>query len=188
MQERNIPLAILTADKRGEKTEDVVKFVAENDVSHVFANYEYEVDELRRDIKVARHLAKGEGGGARFELRHDQTVIEPGALHTGAGTPMKVFTPYHRAWVEEVKENPSYLDLVPEPEPNDESVKKTFKKLFATEVPGLPESKQYASEEDQKRIRGLWPAGTEAGMKRLEDFLQTKVRSCVRCHGTSAAD
>jgi len=175
LEAKNIPLAMVTAKERGEKTEDVLRFVRENGVSHVFANYEYEVDELRRDISVARHLAKEAKGEVKFELRHDQTVMEPGALKTGSGGPMKVFTPYHKAWLAEVGENPSLLDELPEPEGNDAKAKEQFKHLFESQVPGLPESKKFGSDEDRDRIRGMWPAGTEAGMKRLRDFLQNKV-------------
>lgn len=35
LQKKNIPLAMVTAEERGEKVDDVVKFVKDNDISHV---------------------------------------------------------------------------------------------------------------------------------------------------------
>lgn len=175
LEEKHIPLAIVTADERAEKTERVKQFCEENDVSHVFANYEYEIDELRRDIKVAKHVQ--EAKDLSFELLHDQTVVEPGYLRTGGGGPHKVFTPYHKAWLSLLKESPEYLDLSDPPEANDKKAAESLKKLFGCKIPELPESKQFASEDEKERIRKLWPAGNEAGMKRLDDFLDKKVRA-----------
>ena len=83
LHEKNIPLAIVTADERGQKTDKVMQFVKDHDVSHVFANIEYEVDELRRDIKVAKHML--EQKDLTFDALHDQTVVKPGVIVTGSG-------------------------------------------------------------------------------------------------------
>ena len=48
----------------------------------VYANIEYEVDELRRDITVC-NLAKDNGIVATFV--HDKLVVEPGLLSTKQG-------------------------------------------------------------------------------------------------------
>ena len=174
MEEKHIPLAVITAKERNGKRKDVLDFLIENDISHVFANYEYEVDELRRDISVVKHL-KDAGKDISMQLLHDQTVIEPRQIKTGAGTPAKVFTPYHKSWLAELAEDPSYLDTVPLPEANDKKAASEFKKLFETKVPDMPESKQYANDEEKERIRKLWPPGNEAGMRRLDKFLHDKV-------------
>lgn len=174
LQKKNIPLAILTAGKRKEKSSKVQDFVKEYDVSHVYANMEYEVDELRRDIDLASKFQDGKEG-VSFEVLHDQTVVVPGELKTGAGGPHKVFTPYHRAWLVETKKNPELLDLVSPPEANDDKAKEDFKALFVTKIPEIPEEKQFASKEDRDRIRKLWPAGHDAAMERLQNFLQNKV-------------
>lgn len=186
LQEKNIPLAIVIAKERAEKTEDVMQFVKDHDVSHIYANIEYEVDELRRDIKVAKHVKDTKD--LSFDALHDQTVVRPGDLTTGSGGPMKVFTPYHKAWLAETKDNPSLLDLVPPPQGNDKKASKEFKDLFDSKVPDLPESKQYSSKEDQDRIRKLWPAGHDAGIKRLHDFLDKKVATYAENRSKPALD
>lgn len=174
LQKKNIPLAILTAEERGEKSSKVQEFVEKHDISHVYANMEYEVDELRRDIDLVSKFQDSKEG-VSFEVLHDQTVVIPGELKTGAGGFHKVFTPYHRAWLVETKKNPELLDLVSPPEANDETAKETYKDLFETKMPETPKEKSFASNEERDRIRKLWPAGHDAAMERLQDFLQNKV-------------
>jgi deoxyribodipyrimidine photo-lyase len=171
LQDKNIPMPIVVAEERAQKTDKVMQFIKDNDISHVFANFEYEIDEIRRDIKIARHI--NDEQDVSFDLFHDQTVLEPGLLKTGAGTPMKVFTPYHKAWLAETKKDPSHLDLSPPPEPNDK--KNLDKNLFDTKLPTLPKNKDFSNDEERKRIRDLWPAGHEAAVKRLKHFLSTKI-------------
>ncbi|KAI9716756.1 MAG: hypothetical protein M1828_007563 [Chrysothrix sp. TS-e1954] len=184
---KNIPLALVTAKERKEKVQDVLEFAKEHDVSHIYANIEYEVDELRRDCKLLRHLGDA-GKDVLFTALHDQTVVKPSELKTGGGGPHKVFTPYHRAWLETVRKQPKLLETVPDPEGNDKSATQDFKKLFDSKVPELPESKQYASADDQKRIRKLWPAGHSAGMERLEHFLTKKVEDYAVTRSEPAKD
>jgi deoxyribodipyrimidine photo-lyase len=62
---------------------------------------------------------------------------------------MKVFTPYHKAWLAETKEDPSLLDLVPAPKGNDNSAVREFSDLFESKIPGLPRSRQYSSNDEQ---------------------------------------
>ncbi|KAK5164287.1 uncharacterized protein LTR77_009981 [Saxophila tyrrhenica] len=186
LEEKNIPLAVLEVEKRSQKTETVMRFVEENDVSHVFANMEYEVDELRRDIDMMKRVQEKEG--VSFEVLHDQTVVTPGELKGQGGGPMKVFTPYHKAWLKETKAEPGLLDTVPAPEGNDEKALEQFKKLVETKVPEMPESKQFASDEERQRLRKLWPAGHEAGMKRLHHFLDKKVSDYAAHRSEPARD
>lgn len=184
MHALDIPLVILVAEKRGEKGAKMLDFIKEQDVSHVFANIEYEVDELRRDINVMENLNEG----ASFHLMHDQTVMEPKALKSGSGGPMKVFTPYHKAWLAEVAKDPSLLDVVDLPAANDKKAKTECKALFNSQIPPLPDAKQFSSAKEQTRMRKLWPAGHQAGMDRLRNFLDTKVQTYKRDRSTPAAD
>src|ERR1700742_914134 len=128
LKELGIPLVFLEASERDELVQTIVNFIRENDVSHVYANYEYEIDELRRDIKVLED-AIGDGSEAqdfRLSLHHDQTVMEPGTMLTGAGKAMKVFTPYHRAWLAEVKANPDLIDTMTPPSKNSGEAKENL--------------------------------------------------------------
>lgn len=180
----HIPLVILEAKERGDKGSKVLELVKEQEVSHVYANIEYEVDELRRDLDFFDRL----GDGQQFVLHHDQMIVEPGKLRTGAGGPMQVYTPYHKAWLAEVSSDPELLDTLPPPQANDKSVSSDLKKLFKQPLPKIPESKKFDSEEDRKRIRKLWPAGHEAGMKRLREFFDKKVETYAQNRSNPAAD
>lgn len=185
MGEKNVPLAILTADDRSQKSDKILDFVKEHDISHVYANFEYEVDELRRDIDLAEKLKEKSIG---FELYHDQTVVVPGELSTGAGGPMKVFTPYHKAWLAETKDDSSLLDLAGQIEGNDASAKKDFSNLFDNAIPEPAKNKQFASSEERDRVRKLFPAGHSAGIDRLKHFLSEKVSDYAAHRSEPALD
>lgn len=163
----NIPLVIVEADGRADIVPSAVKFLKDNDVSHVFANYEYEVDELRRDIKFVQQ-SKDQ---AVASLHHDQTVIEPGTMTTDSGGPMKVFSPYHRKWLAEVSASPDLLNTIPAPSKVDSKLSKSVSSLFGSKVPKAPANKKFASDDERDRIRNLWPAGHSAGLQRMDKFI-----------------
>lgn len=177
----NIPLVFVTAKGRKEIVPSIVDFIKSNDASHIFANFEYEVDEIRRDIKVLEQI----GGDAQVSLHHDQTVVEPGSVKTGSGGPLKVFTPYHRQWLGIVKDSPELLDTVPGPEKQAKSPE--FKGGSST-APSVPENKQFDSDETKKRIRKLWPAGHEAGIKRLKHFINDKIEDYAATRSDPSKD
>ena len=171
LEKLNIPLLTIEADGRKEIVPSAVRFMDENSVSHVFANYEYEVDELRRDTKFLEQL----GDKSFVTIFHDQTVIEPGTITTGAGGPMKVFSPYHRAWLAKVKDSPDLLDTVPPPQEIDQKVCKQVSSLFGSKIPVPPDDKKFASDKERDRIRKLWPAGHGAGMTRMDNFIKNYI-------------
>lgn len=56
--------------------------------NHAFANIEYEVDELRRDIAVVKF---GKEKGVDVVCLHDRLVVPPGRVKSLQGKPMSVF-------------------------------------------------------------------------------------------------
>jgi deoxyribodipyrimidine photo-lyase len=180
LKKLEIPLVFLEASERDEIVPVVSDFVRENKISHVFANYEYEIDEIRRDIKFLNAT------DAQFSLRHDQCVMEPGTMVTGSDKPMKVFTPYHTAWLSEVKKDSSLLDTVPAPSKN--SAASQVKDLLDSKAPTIPKEKQFSTKEEQDRIRKLWPAGHDAGLKRMKDFIQKKIENYAATRSNPAKD
>ncbi|KAF2176227.1 Cryptochrome/photolyase FAD-binding domain-containing protein [Zopfia rhizophila CBS 207.26] len=103
----NITLMFLQADERNQIVPEVVKFLKDISVSHVFAKYEYEIDELRRDIKLSKKLVSN----IQVSFHHDQAVVKLGTMTMGAGKPMKVFTPYHQTWLSVIKNDASSKEL-----------------------------------------------------------------------------
>ncbi|KAL6246219.1 hypothetical protein RBB50_006454 [Rhinocladiella similis] len=192
LEKLDIPLVFLEARERDEIVPTIVNFIRDNDVSHVFANYEYEIDELRRDIGV---LKAGPGGSSskafRVSFHHDQTVVEPGTMLTDNGKPMKVFTPYHRAWLAQVKSNPSLLDTVPGPSKNPGDVSGGKLKALLdskSKPPTPPKEKQFKDEAERKRIRSLWPAGHDAAVDRLNRFLSDRIDDYAATRSNPAKD
>lgn len=176
LKKLNIPLYIHQTESRAALVPDVLKFIKENDVSHVYGNFEYEIDELNRDIRLGKGLKDEK---VSFEIIHDQSAVDPGTLTTGTGGPHKVFTPYHKVWLAEMSSNgASILDLLPAPRPNSEDQLQKLEDLglFKTSVPKLPESKGFKSDEEREMIRKLWPAGHAAARDRLIKFLDDKVK------------
>ena len=184
LKARHIPLVVLRADARADIVPRVAGFVREHGASHVFANFEYEVDELRRDVKFVEALRDDD---VQVAVHHDQTVVEPGTMLTGAGTPMKVFTPYHRAWLAELKRNPDLLDTAPVPAENSAAAAKELRELFDSPVPTPTDDHQFASDEDRQRVRKLWPAGHDAGLRRLDGFLK-RIDDYAATRSNPAAD
>lgn len=187
LAELNIPLVPLTAEDRDSKAVRLLEFVRAHDVSHVYANMEYEVDELRRDLHLLDRLEQ-EKEATRLVLHHDQTVVVPGALKTGSGGPMKVFTPYHKAWLTEVAAQPELLDTRPAPQANDKATKSRLADLFEQPLPAMPGCKRFASDEARDQLRALWPAGHAAGTDRLRHFLDEKVATYAERRSAPAAD
>lgn len=79
----DIPLFTTSHDLRATLPERVMAILADWKVTQLFANVEYAVDELRRDIRVCE-LAN-QGGTVRCAFVHDKCIIAPGAVKTKEG-------------------------------------------------------------------------------------------------------
>jgi deoxyribodipyrimidine photo-lyase len=67
----------------------VIDLLKQWNAKELYANIEYEVDELRRDTKILE-LANQEGIKCTFI--HDKLLVEPGTLFTQQGKPFAVST------------------------------------------------------------------------------------------------
>lgn len=83
----NIPLYVTTHALRRTLPAAVVNLLKEWSVKELYANIEYEIDELRRDTKILE-LAKQEG--IRCTFIHDKLLVEPGTIFTQQGKPFAV--------------------------------------------------------------------------------------------------
>jgi len=167
----DIPLYVKTIEKRKDIPEGIVDFMEEWGASHLFTNMEYEVDELRREAKMVRLCA---GRGLATEVFHDTCIVPPGALSTGAGKQYSVYTPWYRAWIAHVHENPELLQTFERPSRNPPAARQKFATLFDCEIPPIPKNKNL-SEDDAKRLRAFWPAGEHEAVERLEKFCEERV-------------
>lgn len=83
----DIPLHVTTHARRRTLPSYVISFLQSVNATRLFANIEYEVDELRRDITVC-NLANEMHILPTFV--HDKLIVEPDTLSTKQGKPYSV--------------------------------------------------------------------------------------------------
>ena len=166
----DIPLYVQTVEKRKAIPGRIVELCEQWGVSHLFANLEYEVDELRREaLMIRKCLDKG----IAFTAVHDTCVVAPGELKSGQGKQYAVYSPWYRAWIAYLHSHPHQLDLYDPPGQNPPEARTRFQDIFDGRIPDAPESKQL-NDEDRKRFRNMWPPGEHEAHDRLEHFLKQK--------------
>ncbi|TQN68874.1 Deoxyribodipyrimidine photo-lyase [Colletotrichum shisoi] len=168
----DIPLYVETVDKRKTIPDRIAALMDQWGASHLFANMEYEVDELRREAKMVRVFADR---GLSYEVLHDTCVVPPGQLASGTGKQYAVYSPWFRTWVRHVHENLDLLELYDPPARNPSSARESLSKLFDSEIPDEVAGRELDSDEQKKRFRALWPAGEHEARSRLEKFCEEKV-------------
>jgi deoxyribodipyrimidine photo-lyase len=168
--ELDIPLHMETQEKRKAIPKRVVELCQSWGAKHLYANIEYEVDELRREAKLVRLCAESD---VSFAPTHDTCVVTPGALASQQGKQYAVYTPWYRSWLAFLKENPDYLEVSEEPGSNPGDARKDFKDLFDSKVPAAPKTHEL-SDAERKRFEELYPAGEHEALQRLDKFLEEK--------------
>ncbi|KAL7269055.1 DNA photolyase phr1 [Rhizina undulata] len=190
LSELNIPLCVTTVEKRNEISDKVLELARQWNASHVFANMEYEVDELRRDTALVNRAAEE---GVDFCVLHDTCIVPPGKLVTkSSGKQYAVFTPWYRAWLKYVAANREVLMLHPPPAANPPSARKTFYEFFNAKIAGPPAALKKLSKAETDRMKEEFPGGEEAGLERLRDFIEQRItrykedRNMPSLNGTSS--
>ena len=166
----DIPLHVETIEKRKKLPGRIFELCEEWGVSHMFANVEYEVDELRREAAMVR---EGVRKGIDLTVVPDTCVVSPGELSTGTGRQYAVYTPWFRTWIAYLHAHPNQLDLYDKPSKNPSSARNAFKHLFDSPIPDAPANKRLTDEE-KKRFRSMWPPGEHEAQERLHKFLEQK--------------
>ncbi|KAL3425293.1 deoxyribodipyrimidine photo-lyase (DNA photolyase) [Phlyctema vagabunda] len=171
LAELNIPLHVETVEKRKAIPGRIMELLREWDASHLFANAEYEVDELRREAKMIRDCLQE---GIAMDVIEDTCIVAPGTLRTGVGKQYAVYSPWFKSWVKHVHEYDKLLDLWEPPSKNPASARKKFAHIFKNKIPLAPKNKSL-SEEEQKRFRAMWPAGEAEAHERLQKFADERI-------------
>lgn len=164
LERLDIPLYVETVEKRKHIPERMIQLLKEWGASHIFTNVEYEVDELRREVKMVRLCLEK---NIAMDVVPDSYVVRPGELSSGTGKQYSVYTPWFRAWVTHIHKNTDLLDLFDAPTKNPDSARKNFTSLFDSKIPTAPENKRL-SDEEKKRFRSMWPAGEQEARDRLK--------------------
>ena len=169
----DIPLYVETVEKRKSIPERIFELCEQWGASHLYANAEYEVDELRREARMVRDGLKK---GIAMDVVPDTCVVSPGELQNGSGKQFAVYSPWYRAWMAYIHSNPDQLDLFDPPAKNPSSARKKFKELFDSAIPDAPANKSLTAEE-KKRFAGIWPSGEHEAKERLQKFLDHRIDS-----------
>ena len=167
----DIPLYVETVEKRKAIPKRIFELCEEWGACHLFANIEYEVDELRRDAGMVR---TGLEQGVAVEVVADTCVVAPGELSSGTGKQYAVYTPWFRAWIAYLHANPDQLDLYDPPSQNPSQARRNLNEIFDKIIPEAPENRKLTVDE-MKRFRSMWPPGEEEAHERLARFLKEKV-------------
>ncbi|KAG2156169.1 DNA photolyase, FAD-binding/Cryptochrome [Suillus clintonianus] len=172
----NIPLYTITHTPRKTVPTRVISVLQTLQATQLFANIEYEVDELRRDLEVCS-LAKNAGITPTYV--HDRCIIEPGVVQTKDGRAYTVYSPYQRRWINILNSNLlHYLNDFPSPKPNPSTTRENpvFGPLFDADVPVSVHGFELDPEENANMAK-IWPAGTSSAKETLSRFLYTKARA-----------
>ena len=167
----DIPLYVETVEKRKKIPGRILELLEEWGASHLFANEEYEVDELRREATMVRSCLEK---GIAMEVVPDTCIVKPGELSTGTGNQYAVYTPWYRGWVAHVHSHPKLLDLFNQPAKNPSTSRETFAKLFQSSIPDAPPNKSLTNVE-KARFRSMWPAGEDEAHERLVKFTNERI-------------
>ncbi|KZS97675.1 hypothetical protein SISNIDRAFT_472611 [Sistotremastrum niveocremeum HHB9708] len=170
----HIPLYILTHKPRKDIPRKVLELMESWRATHLYANIEHEVDELRRDIQLFDLATKQ---NRQCSFLNDKLVVEPGTLKTQNGKEYTIYSPWQRKWLETLNNNLDRIKEAPSPSANNPATRdhSVYGPLFSSPVPEFVEGFQLATE-DKARMEKLWPAGTEAAIEVLDRFLHTKSR------------
>ena len=180
----DIPLYVETVEKRKAIPNRIFELCDKWGASHLYANIEYEVDELRREALMTR---TGLEHGVAVYAVPDLCVVAPGEISSGTGNQYSVYSPWYRAWVAYLHTHPHQLDLFDPPEKNPKDARRNFKDLFECEIPEAPENKSLTSEE-RKRFRSMWPPGEHEARERLRKFLSEKVQNYAEARNMPAGN
>ncbi|MRS13945.1 deoxyribodipyrimidine photo-lyase [Enterobacteriaceae bacterium RIT691] len=99
LAEKNIPLLFREATDFTAAIETLKSLCHEHQVTHLFYNYQYELNEHQRDVAVEKVLTDVVCQG--FD---DSVMLPPGSVMTGNQQMYKVFTPFKNAFIRRLQE------------------------------------------------------------------------------------
>lgn len=176
LDEINIPLLIAEVPRFAQIPTRLLKIAETYSCDGIYFNREYELNERRRDEKVARVY---ERAGKFVHSFTDQVVLPPESLKTTQGKTYTVFTPYKRKWIAAVKERGGVRCLR----------KPRKQKRLGREADVIPDR---VDGFDGLKRPDLWKSGEKHAGRRLRSFISQRLKSYERdrdfpvLNGTSA--
>ncbi|ALR76003.1 deoxyribodipyrimidine photo-lyase [[Enterobacter] lignolyticus] len=152
LADKGIPLLLREAEDFAASVQVIQQVCNEHKVSSLFYNYQYELNERRRDARVEKALKDVLCQG--FD---DSVMLAPGSVMTGDRQMYKVFTPFKNAYLKRLKEG--LPECVRAPSVREEGAIKVCQplKLNYPQTPFDPD---------------LFPADEKSAIARLRQFCQ----------------
>ncbi len=188
----NIALNVYLCADFDESIEAITELCAEQKITTVMANHEYEGNEIDRDEKLTKQLANNDIEVIRH---HDQCILPPLSITTNDGDSMyKVFTPFYRKWRDMLeagslsaheatkvtannKTKASIKSMALKSAANNAntsaSIEKLAHKIVADYQKALEDDEQKFTDKPAqlKQAREDYPAGEDAAIQRLKEFV-----------------
>lgn len=188
----NIALNVYLCADFDKSIEAITELCAEQKITTVMANHEYEGNEIDRDEKLTKQLANDD---IEFIRHHDQCILPPLSITTNDGDSMyKVFTPFYRKWRDTLEAGSLSAHEATEVTANHKtkasiksmalksatdnantsaSIEKLAHKIVADyQKPLEYDEKKFTDKPAQlKQAREDYPAGEDAAIQRLKEFV-----------------
>lgn len=155
LADKGIPLSYVQCADFAAVVDQLAAFCQTHSVSHLFYNYQYEINERERDRAVEARLA----GTVACQGFDDSLLLPPGSLVTGKQEMYKVYTPFRQAFIRRLAEQ----EVLCLPAPKARG-------------PGAPCERAPLTPFDypqQAVDDALFPAGEQAALARLRQFCQS---------------
>ena len=149
LAEKGIPLIYKEVSDFAAQLKMLREVCQQNGVTHLFYNYQYELNERLRDRQLENIL-----GEVVCEGFDDSVMLAPGSVITGGHEMYKVFTPFKNAFVKRLKE--ALPECVPAPAVRGEAI---------TNLPELTFSYPQQAFDEL-----LFPANEKAAIAKLRQF------------------
>ncbi|WP_058911661.1 deoxyribodipyrimidine photo-lyase [Entomohabitans teleogrylli] len=157
LAQRNIPLYSYQTADFSTAVSDIALFCRQHHVDALFYNYQYELNEQRRDAALEKALART----VVCQGFHDSVILPPGSVTTGNQEMYRVFTPFSKAFLRRLQEG--IADCLPAPARRHASA-------GPTPPPAPFDYPQEAVDE------ALFPAGEAAAIERLRRFCRNQAQ------------
>lgn len=153
LEEKGIPLAFLEVDDFAASVDALKTFCEQHEVTDLFYNYQYEVNERQRDAAVEKTLKQ-----VRCQGFDDSVILPPGAVMTGNHQMFKVFTPFKKAWLSRLHDG--MPECVAAPAKRENAPQKLKRAAIHFNYP------------QEEFDRSGFPADEKGTLQRLRDFCQ----------------
>ncbi len=178
-----VPLLGLYVDHWKDVPQALLRFCQAVGAGQVFCNRECGVNERRRDRAAYRLLAENNIVMRGFD---GATLLKPGSVITGAGTPYRVFTPYAKACRQHLRTAP-YRCL---PVPPTQARPQLDSGLNTSSPASLIAQSGYGAltADQQREMAERWPASADAAITCLHDFAASRMASYAEDRDFPAID